>query len=288
MDPIEDGDDAGVESVSGAELATGGETAPASLSSTPVERTPEEELRYDPFALDPFPKKPEAPAPATTPAPTPGPAVDPATQSPAYQALLQQVQTLKTQLDTLRQPSAPTPATPPATPAPARPPRFNAQLPQQVFEALNAEDPMQRYNAMNGMLNALANAVHAAAMQDMQQYIQNEYTPRQTQALQTSLQARETSAAVARDFYGKYPELDDPVLHPTVMAVAQQYYSELGGAREWNAHDRDEIGKRVRAALQRVRPTVAPPAPAPRLTTRGARPTAPQLTEQQRHMNDFF
>lgn len=273
--------------------------AEAPESSDPTsDWTPEEWLRTDPFAEQPQERggsteadagRPSAPAAPAAPAPT----VDPATQSPAYQALQQQYLAMEARLAQMEaRGGGPAPAgqpgsTPAGQPAQAQP-RFAMQLPMPVFEALGAEDPATRYQALNAVFNALANATHAAAVKDMQEYLQNEYTPRQSQAFQTSLQQREIAGTVEREFYGKFPELRHPALRQTVVAVAQDYYRETGGPRAWNMRDGEQIGNRVRQLLQQTRPATAPSAPPPRLTGRGSRPSIDTRTMDERVMDSLL
>lgn len=188
----------------------------------------------------PTPAAPVQP-PQVVPGAAPGaPAVPQQTpQETALAAQLQQMQTqvtnLTAQVQTAQQ--AALTATQTQGQAPAQP-QFNMQIPQEYVAALNSEDPTVRQQALNTMINGIAQAVHQRTMTDVDQRIQG-----QAPIIQQQITAQQEAQAIKQDMYSTYPELNN--MMEQVAAVAQQMQSQGLSNGSWSADLRDSIAERL-------------------------------------------
>ena len=109
------------------------------------------------------------------------------------------------------------------------------------------------------MINGVANHVWNAFTEHLQREILPS-VPRMIEQYVTSARNQEN---VARDFYGKYPQLQIPEMAPMIQTIGAQIANEwhqAGRSIEWSEPLRDAIAERVFARLPFLR-TVAPTAP---------------------------
>ncbi|MGW8178614.1 MAG: hypothetical protein ACWGQW_07600, partial [bacterium] len=148
------------------------------------------------------------------------------------QPLGQQVQHL-TQL--LAQQAARTPE-PQGQGSQSQSPQFNLQVPPQYLEAIGSDDPVLRAQALNGLLNGVAQTVHAQTIKDVETRLQT-LTPQ----VQRQVQEAQSQAEIKRDMYGTYPELNG--MQDMVVAAASQLQAQFPGG--WSQDYRDAIAERL-------------------------------------------
>ncbi len=171
-------------------------------------------------------------------APTAAPA--PVQQSPQEVALTAQVQTLMTQVAGLTgqvQAQAAAPAPQPQA-QPQQPTRFSMVVPQQYMTALSSENPGEAHQAMNNIINGVAEAVRQQVTQETDQKFEA-YGP----VVQQQLSAETQRADIKRDMYGTYPELSG--MTGQVAAVAEQMHGAGLASGQWSPDLRDNIAERL-------------------------------------------
>jgi hypothetical protein len=222
-----------------------------------------------PAAAPPPAPEPQAVAPVTPPPAEVPPASAPAAPAPPepsisdLMALIQRQQGQITELTgRLSQPAAP-PGQPPGQ-APGQPPTadqipdYMFEMPDQLVEALQAEDPAVRKSAYAHLIAGAAQAIHAK----MSESLQTTLAPMIREQIQTSGQESRRRQDMHDDFYGTYAFLNQPQLKPMVASTAGQVAAEWR-TNEWSPQMRDEVYRRVIATLQTVQGVVGAPAPAP-------------------------
>jgi hypothetical protein len=117
-------------------------------------------------------------------------------------------------------------------------PQFNMQIPQQYMAALGGEDPGQATQAMNAIINGVAQTVYQQAMRDVDQRFER-YTP----VVQQQVQAAQQDGEIKRDMYGTYPELRS--MMSQVAAVAEQLHQSGQSNGQWSPDLRDAIAERL-------------------------------------------
>lgn len=209
--------------------------------------------------------------PAVAPAAVPPvvPPVAPVQQTPQesamqgqIQGLLQQVQNLTQQVSAtnLEAQRAGTTA-PGAAPAPV----FNMQVPQQYADAIASEDPAMRAQAINGLVNGVAETVYRQTMTDVGKKIE-QLTPN----VQAQVQEATNQAEIVRDMYGTYPELNG--MRDMVVATATQLQGQnIGMFNNWSPDFRDAIAERLSPLVPGLQQRVAQ-----NRATRGIAPVVPQ------------
>lgn len=180
----------------------------------------------------------QAPPPGAQPVPAPAVAIP--QQTPQEAALAAQVQGLQTQLQNLttqlqavqtqavQQPQQPSAAAP----------QFNMQIPAGHMQALASEDPAVRTEAMNAIVNGVAETVRKQTQLDMDRRFEG-VNP----IIQQQITAAQGQADVKRDMYGTYPELSN--MMEQVVAVAQQMQNQGLTNGQWSADLRDAIAERL-------------------------------------------
>lgn len=189
------------------------------------------------------PAAPVAPVVPTTPVPA---AAAPANTVPMT---VEQLAQLTRDLQQQAQPQQP-------QQEPTVKPVYSVQLPDQIFAALDSDDPGTRRSAMNEVFNGFANMVHVG----MQNYIHQVVVPHVRQEMSQTYTQMTTARQTEQDFYGTYPQLDNPVIRNVVQQVAIDYATELnktgqfkGPTKEFNT----SLAQRVQTLLSSV--TGAPP-----------------------------
>jgi hypothetical protein len=182
-------------------------------------------------------------APAVAPV-VPGTVPQPAQQSPQEVALAAQVQQLTGQVQNLMgqiqqqpQPAQPAqPGQPQGTDQQQQ--QFNMQIPPQHMAALGGEDPALATQAMNQIINGVAQTVYQQAMGDMDRRLEA-YTPE----VQRQVSAAQQQGEIKRDMYGTYPELSG--MMSQVAAVAEQMTQSGQSNGQWSPDLRDQIAERL-------------------------------------------
>lgn len=269
--------------------------APAAPTATPAPATPAEPsssdiMSFDPFApaksAEPAAQEPVAPVEPTAPVAPAGPTIEEQlaeangkiAEFEAWRA--QQVAAQAAPAQAQSQPQQAQPA------QPAK--RYGFQVPQQIFEGLNSEDPNQRNQSLVTIMNGVAEVIHDTVLKQVEGMVQ-EISKQMPQVAQQTVQQQTEHKAVFDDFYGTFPELNQPHFHQFVSQMAQAVGQRMK-VNGWSPALRDEIGREVYKALKWPIPgqrTNAPKPPAS--TSSSARPGSPTpLDEQSKQMLDLL
>jgi len=174
-------------------------------------------------------------------------------------------------------------------------PEYLYELPDALMVSLNSEDPGERKKAMTHLIRGVAQGIHQTVVKAVSTrltQLQREIPQSVTQKLQYQQQA----SAVQQDFYGKYPQLNNPAIQPMVKQIAEQHMKATG-QETWTPKLRDEIGAKAIQMLASVLNTNPPPAApasnqAPAMFGGNATAARPSLKTgpktQQDHMADIF
>lgn len=120
-------------------------------------------------------------------------------------------------------------------------PQYDLQIPDELWNAMNNDDPYERKRAHQAYNQAVAAHVHQRVQQEFQQTMQRQI-PVQVQRLMAHQAAVQQ---VFNDFYGHHPDLNRPELRQLVYGAAQQVMQETG-QRSWTPQLRDAVAQRVR------------------------------------------
>lgn len=161
-------------------------------------------------------------------------------------------------------------------------PAYIYDIPPALVNALASEDPVQRTTAVQHLVAGTARAVHTEVLK-----LVSEVRASIPQIFNQQMQAHTYRETIRKDFFGKYPMLDNPHLAPTVASVTQQVMSEIqasGGRPAWSPQLAQAIAERVFTLIPGLRgqvpsqpqPTAVPAVPQapqpPHMFTPGARP----------------
>jgi hypothetical protein len=205
--------------------------------------TPESE------AEQPVPSSPEVAGPAEAPAP-----------AASYDPELEQLKGFYRGLQAVpQQPQQQQPTAPQL-------PGYAYDINDNMLRAVTSEDMRERAAALQAFAVNLSQTVHQRAVQQVREEIA-QVLPQYVQ--QTALQEYQRRE-IARDFYGKYPELDRPEVAPVVAQIAQQVMTE-SRANGWTPKVRDDVATRVRSLLGAVANPVQQ-RPAPQMAAPSAQP----------------
>jgi hypothetical protein len=218
-----------------------------------------------------------SPAPA---APTPQPPT-PVSQADLESLMRQQTNTIAAALN--RQPQQQqTPSAPPN--------KFNLAVPDQLMGALRSEDPAEFKAGVGALINSLANHV----WEHFRQAVQGELLPMIPRMIEQHTSSAREQESVGRDFYGTYPQLQNPMFAPmiqTVGATIAEEYARAGRSIAWGPELRDEIAKRIFSVLPSLREQQQQQAPQNRRTFstgNGSRPPAPTDRPQEEMLQMLF
>lgn len=231
-------------------------------------------LNFDPFGPTADQGQPSEPTSPEAGAEPQAPAPQQLSAPPAAPQGGEDIAALRAQIARLEaaiaQPQAQQPAAPQSQEQ--RQPRYNARVPEQIMQMMSSEDPMQRMQGVTMLVNGIGEMVHDTVMREVTSTLQNfqQEVPRMAQA---TVQDHAAQVATFQDFYGKFPELNNPVFYPMVLEVASKIAKEKG-AKAWSGELRDAIGQEVYKLLKWQVPQ-APKPKAPAVTPGGsARPAA--------------
>jgi hypothetical protein len=188
-------------------------------------------VRYDPFAEQPEVAEPE-PAPAEPEAPVAEPEVPAApVPNPSEVLAMQLAAQQKELLEKL------TPKEEPK--APDAPAGFTAQVPPELVQALQSDNPQDVHNAVNHIVNGTAMLAYSRAKAEFEQLLATQISTlrsslpqlmtEHTTAVQTQEQARQV-------FYTAYPKLANPMVRPMVQSAAEAV------AQEWQQGNKPFTG----------------------------------------------
>lgn len=248
--------------------------APATTEAAPTEASPvaptqvetvvdnlsaEEHMRFDPFATEPVVKPAAEAAPlATVPGAQPIPGATPAAPAPlSVEAQLAVIQSQLANPQPAAIPAAtPTPVAnqPAATATPAAPDAElstimeaynNFQVPPQLLDAINSDEPQTQAQGLQAIMIGVARAVT--------QQLHGHFAPQLAgvdERVQTNIQSTIQAQSVFNDFYGAYPALNNPQLLPVVQATMQQMKLEPEFVNmQYGPQLRDALAARVAALL---------------------------------------
>ena len=135
------------------------------------------------------------------------------------------------------------------------------QPPAELVQAIQAEDPAKAQAAMSTILQHVAASVHQSVMQQVRGPHTRELEQRITQQTTAARQEQD----IAKDFYDKYPLLDNAFGRSCVVDAAAEVQRETR-LQAWSPALRDAIATRAaekaKAGVTAYQPT-APPAVAP-------------------------
>lgn len=250
----------------------GAAASPGQASPRSEEAAPQPTPDGAPGTSTPAPGQPAAEAPAAQPAPQP--AAQPSSLDVAAQRLVEAA-------DRLQAPQQAQPQNQPKDDIPA----YLYDIPPQLLEKLDSENPADRATALQALVQGTARSVHIEVMKQI-----NEVKAALPQIFQQMTQAAEYRAQVRKDFYGAYPVLDNPNLAPVVGQVTAQVFAEMvasGQRPSWSPQVAKTIAERVFTAIPGLRQVPAPAAQPqaqqtpPHVFTPGSRPAGGQSAADQ-------
>lgn len=161
---------------------------------------------------------------------------------------------------------------------------FALSVPDKLGEELFAEDPATRQRALVFYTNALAHEVYHKTREDL---LQEMHAIARNTATGTVAQVSERDA-IAKDFYGKFPELAQEKYGPHIMNIAAQVMSEMN-TNQWSAKVRDEVGRRSKElfGVSSTTPTAPAAKPAVASVRPGNGSRAPVVQPKSRQEQDI-
>lgn len=150
------------------------------------------------------------------------------------------------------------------------------QLPPQMVSALfESEDPVQRQQALTGLMAALGNAVVGY----VEQRITSHHAPRLANQFETAQSARAQAEAVGRHFYGTYPELAE---YKQIVERAGKVYMGANPNATYSEDTAKAIAELARGALAQMGKVLTPtaaaaPAPASAPAAPARQPATPYV-----------
>lgn len=171
-------------------------------------------------------------------------------------------------------------------------PSYEFEIPEPLVAALQSEDPKEVQMGVRNLAQGVAQGIHQTILHELE----TKYFPRMiaasVQANQQHAQTTEQTTSMRKDFYGSFPELDKPELHPIIGLVAGQLAIEMGVqgySQEFKAALRQRLTALGVGAAKAPAPAPAP-VPQPMITqgATGNRPTPTFADEQQKQMMELF
>ncbi len=184
------------------------------------------------------------PDPAEAP-PSSGPAPQ-APQSDEIAALRAQIQQMNVAMAQLRQAPQP-PAQPqaqPKNPNDEIAAKYATPVPKVIMDALASEDPSHRQQGVTALIQGIGVMVHRNVLEETRKMISSQVPA----LLQHRDTMKSTVESVRKSFYGKFTELDNPVLYPVVQQTAAELM-QRNGWTDWNEGVRDAVGAEVKQRL---------------------------------------
>lgn len=275
-----------------------GSTAPAAGASPPADAPSsgggsdlESIFRFDPFAPEEKPAAPQAPEATPAPQETQPPAAPSAApQAPAAPqaqtpAVPQEIQAKLDEIARAVQPQQP--QQPQVDPVEqVNLPDYGVTVPPALMQLLSSQNPQEMQQGVQHLVKGVAEMTHRNVVIAMRRELQAALP----QIIQNQVVMHTETQRIHQDFYGKYPQLNNPALYATIQQLGLQTARELG-IQGWTDALRDEIGRRAMSLFSGLAPQQAPrPAPVA-ITPSGARPApnaAPPAGSQERHIQELF
>ena len=180
-------------------------------------------------------------------------------------------------------------------------PDYDFDMPDQLVTMLASEDPVERKQALNSLTKGIAQTVHQQTMKTVAGVITQMQTDIPNATMQ-QFQQQQLQSQVAGDFYGKFPNLNNDAIKPSVRQVAEQLMKSdllLGIQPAWTPAFMDRVAAGVNALFGQpipetpapATPPVDPPASFGGANGGGAMQAntlAKGVTTQQDHINSLF
>jgi len=244
-------------------------------------------------AADPAaqPQQPAPVDPAVPPAPAPAPQAQPTVSPEDLAALRAEIARMNGNNGTPGDGTQPEPVDPLRAV-----PDYNMQIPVQLVQQFNDPDDNVRAAALSATISAVAKTVHNQVLTQMHANLDalRGEIPQMTTRMVTE---RQEGEAANRDFYGKYPAYNTPVLRPLVqMAVLHVGQANPQLAQNgWTPEFRDKVGEYLQQNVP-LAPAAAPAPAAPKLPGAtpptmmgsGSRPAAPTLDGNAQALAEMF
>jgi hypothetical protein len=175
------------------------------------------------------------------------------------------------------QPAKPAEPAQPQAPKAAEEIKYDFQVPNEIVEAMGAEEPATRHKAVNALVNGLANKLakdFGSAMAEMAKHVQAEAV----KAALGQVDSRTSEQRVRDDFYSAHPDLKEladnlPAIDGVVWQTAQQI-AQATGAKGWSKELRDQVGATLRLQLK----LTPPPNGGAKPPAGGRQPRKPQFS----------
>ena len=265
FDPGNIGDSVAAPAAEPAQEAAPVEASPATPTAVETivdNMSAEEHMRFDPFATEPVTPVVEPVPAALVPGAIPGavpttPAAAPLPVEAQLALLQQQINGAQPVAQPVQQAAISNQNAVPVEPQPVVPTEPDAELntmlgvydnfqvPEQLLNAINSDDPSMQAQGMQAVMIGVARAVT--------QQLHGHFTPQLAsvdERIQTSINNTIQAQSVFQDFYGAYPVLNNPAYLPLVQATMAQMKLEPEFANaQYGPQLRDALAARVAALL---------------------------------------
>jgi len=235
------------------------DSEPEPLPVTPAaegqpEATPAAPAEGVPPVVPPVAPAPQAEVvqlPGTIPEPVPPVEPEPAVVDPELALLRETIKQQGNQITQLTQALTPQsqPAQQPGQPAvdPDPLPTYQFPIPAEFMESWRSEDPVVQQQALQQLISSIGRTVH--------RNVRAEYAERVPEMVrgqvQTQTQTAQASNTIAGDFYGTYPQMNQPTVRPMVQEATREILAETRQTN-WNPTMRDAIARRVMSKVQSI------------------------------------
>lgn len=177
--------------------------------------------------------------------------------------------------------------------------RYALAVPSDIAKLIYSEDPDERGQGLNGLVNGLAATIHTRLREEYQLALKDQISPvinSLPNVVGREVERSYSARQIVDDFYGTYKQVNLRQHGELVKTVAQAVF-EQKGTESWNAEVRDEIGKRVYQILGLPLPSSEPsgkptasakPGPAKLTPTGNTRGAGRVLSQQEAEMMEFL
>lgn len=151
-------------------------------------------------------------------------------------------------------------------------PDYNFEIPDQLVNMLNSEDPGERKTALGTLIRGVSQTIHqqlAGVVKEVRDSVPN--------SINDAIQMQQFQSQVNTEFYGKYPDLNTPEKRQVVHAVAlnlMRQDAQMGVQPAWTPQFMERVGQAVNQMLGVQQP--AQPAAQPN----GQEPAQPVVQQQ--------
>lgn len=210
-------------------------------------------------------QQPQAQPGPMAPASQPGPgAADPQLQNTLHR--------LDQTLNRMGQPQRQGPADPPAY---DKVPDYGYNIPAEIIQGLSNEDPAIVTKSLGTLMTGVSRHIHQTVHNNVKEMIRSSLIP----YLMNQVREEMTTAEIFRDFYGTYQDLNDPVIRPMIVSVAQQMGQQMPNFA-YGPQFKQQLAQAVYARLGKQMPGAQPqaqvqqpvPGSPPAMAPQGTRP----------------